>query len=57
VLKHTDGSFMEKFNDYEIAEISTNDRNEITELEKTISSKSNKDIVLIAYQSKDKAEA
>jgi len=45
-----------KFNDYEIAEISTNDKKEISELEKSISTKSNKDIVLIAYQSKDKAE-
>lgn len=45
-----------KFNDYAIADISPEDKIEISELEKTISSKSNKDIVLIAYQSKDKTE-
>ncbi len=45
-----------KFSDYEIAEVSANDESEISTLEKEISNKSNKDIVLIAYQIKNKAE-
>lgn len=45
-----------KFVDYEFADISGKEESEITELEKIISTNSNKDIVLIAYQSKDRAE-
>jgi hypothetical protein len=45
------------FSDYKIADITTSDEADITELEKLISAQSNKDIVLIAYQSKDKAES
>lgn len=44
------------FKDYKIADISSDDQSDISELERTISSKSNKDVILIAYQSKDKTE-
>jgi hypothetical protein len=44
------------FPDYEIAEITNKDQVEITKLEKAITSESTKNIVLIAYQPKDKAE-
>ncbi len=44
------------FKDYCIANISNEDISNISELEKTISSKSNKDIVLIAYQTNHEAE-
>jgi len=47
---------MKDFTDYKIADISTKEETEISELEKSISTKSKKDIVLIAYQSKDKIE-
>lgn len=38
------------YKEYCIANISNEDVNHISELERTISSKSNKDIVLIAYE-------
>ncbi|MDF2587230.1 MAG: hypothetical protein K0S41_1071 [Anaerocolumna sp.] len=38
------------FDDYKIADISAEDINVISELEKTISSNANQDIILIAYQ-------
>ncbi len=44
---------MENFNDYNIANISKDDVNQITELEEVISSKMKKDIVLIAYEHKE----
>ena len=44
------------FKDYSIANISNEDVSYITELEKTISSKTNTDIVLIAYQTINEAE-
>jgi hypothetical protein len=44
------------YTDYSIADIPEEDLNHISELEKSLSSKSNKDIVLIAYQHTDKAE-
>lgn len=42
-------------NDYKIANISSNDMEKISELEKSLN-KPNKDIVLIAYQTGDKAK-
>ncbi len=45
-----------KFNDYNIAELSNNYVSEILELEKTLSQKANKEIVLIAYQHKTEAK-
>lgn len=45
------------FSDYKIADISTTEETEISNLEKSISNKSNKNIVLIAYEAKDKNEA
>ncbi len=42
--------------DYCIADISSEDINHISELEKAISSKTNKDIVLIAYQANEDAK-
>lgn len=45
---------MNDFTDYEIAEITDKDNTVITELEKNLSSKTDKDIVLIAYQPKAK---
>lgn len=44
------------FKDYCIADISNEDVNHITELEKTIASKTNKDIVLIAYETNHEAK-
>ncbi len=44
------------YTDYCIADISNEDVRSISELEKTISSKVNKDIVLIAYQTMNEAE-
>jgi hypothetical protein len=38
------------FKDYNIAEISKDELQSISDLEQSISSKSNKDIILIAYQ-------
>ena len=46
---------MENFNNYNFANITKEDVNQITELEKMISSKINKDIVLIAYEHKEDA--
>lgn len=43
---------IKKFSDYEIAEVSVSDEREISTLEKAISNKSSKDIVLIAYQTR-----
>lgn len=43
--------------DYAVANISEEDVLSITELEKALSSRDHKDIVLIAYQPKDKAGA
>lgn len=42
--------------DYCIADITNEDVSKIAELEKAISSKTNKDIVLIAYQPKNEAK-
>jgi hypothetical protein len=42
------------FNDYNIADISKDDIPSITELERMLSAKANKDIVLIAYQPNDR---
>ncbi len=44
------------FKDYCIADISNEDVNNISKLENTISTKTNKDIVLIAYQTISEAE-
>lgn len=44
------------FKDYCIANISIEDVSNISELEKTINSETNRDIVLIAYQSINEAE-
>ena len=44
------------FEDYSIASISSEDIRSITDLEKTISSKADGDIVLIAYQTKKEAK-
>lgn len=44
------------FKDYCIANISTEDVSNISALEKAISTKVDKDIVLIAYQTKSEAE-
>lgn len=43
----------EEFNNYEIAEISGNTLNQISELEKSMSIAADKNIVLIAYQRKE----
>lgn len=48
---------MKDFNDYTVANISDEDIASISKLEKDIKDKDNKDIVLIAYQPKNKAEA
>jgi hypothetical protein len=45
------------YSDYRIADIPEEDLNNISELEKSLSSKSNKDIVLIAYQQSNKVES
>jgi hypothetical protein len=45
------------FNDYSVAHISQEDIQTISNLEKTLSDKSNQDIVLIAYQPNKKAKA
>lgn len=44
------------FKDYSIANISNEDVSNISELEQKISSKTNKDIILIAYQTIREAE-
>ncbi|ROR27183.1 hypothetical protein EDD66_10797 [Mobilisporobacter senegalensis] len=44
------------FEDFNIAKISEEDVKNISELEKTLSSKAENDIVLIAYQPKDKGD-
>jgi hypothetical protein len=41
---------MSQYNDYTVAEISEDDVQSISKLEKSLSDKSQKDIVLIAYQ-------
>lgn len=41
---------IKEYKDYCIADITNEDVSKISELEKAISSKANKDIVLIAYQ-------
>ncbi len=45
------------FDSYHVANISKDDVTSITELEKQLSEKTNKSIVLIAYQSKDDRNA
>lgn len=45
-----------KFNDYNIADLSNNIVTDILELEKTLSQKANKEIILIAYQPKIEAK-
>lgn len=45
------------FNDYSVADISEEDIQTISKLEKTLSDKSNQDIVLIAYRPNEKAMA
>ncbi len=42
-----------KFKEYEIAEISDSALNRISQLEKSMCAESNKNIILIAYQSKN----
>ncbi len=44
------------FKDYSIANITSEDIRRITDLEKNISSKTDKDIVLIAYQTRTEAK-
>ena len=44
---------MERFNDYEIANLTDSALEQISELEKTMSTQSDRDIVLVAYQNKD----
>lgn len=44
---------MENFNNYDFANITRDDVHQITELEEMISSKMNKDIILIAYEHKE----
>lgn len=43
---------MKEFNDYHVASISDETKNEITNLEKEIKDKTGKEVVLIAYQEK-----
>ena len=45
---------MKDFNEYQFANITENENNEIKKLEHQIKSESGKDIVLIAYQQKNK---
>ena len=45
-----------QFSDYKIADISSKEKDEISDLEKSISINSNKDIVLIAYQPNETAK-
>lgn len=42
------------FSDYKIADITATEETEISNLEKEFSNKANKDIILIAYEAKDK---
>lgn len=46
-----------EYNDYNIAEIPEEDLMNITKLENSLSSKTNKEVVLIAYQHTDRAES
>lgn len=43
-----------QFSDYEIASISAKEEQEISKLEQTMRNGTNKDVVLIAYQPKNK---
>ena len=45
------------FSEYIIADISEEDLTDISRLEQTLCSKTNKEVVLIAYQHKEKAES
>ncbi len=45
------------FKEYNIADIPDDDLKNITELEKSLSTKTKKDVVLIAYQHTEKAES
>ncbi|BCN30727.1 hypothetical protein [Anaeromicropila herbilytica] len=45
-----------KYQSYKLAELKDDELNNITELEKAISSKVQKDVVLIAYESSEKAK-
>jgi hypothetical protein len=45
------------FTNYNIADIPNEDLQNISELEKSLSKKINKDVVLIAYQHTEKAES
>jgi hypothetical protein len=46
-----------EYNDYNIADIPEEFLKNITELENSLSSKTNKEVVLIAYQYTDRAES
>jgi hypothetical protein len=48
---------IKEYIDYNIADIAEDDLKNITELEKSLSSKVDKEVVLIAYQHMDKAES
>ncbi len=47
----------DKFNNYEIAEISETSLNQLSKLEKSLSDESDKNIVLIAYQNKSNEDS
>ena len=47
---------MKDFDEYKVADISNEDVEALCKLEKAISEKTNEDIVLIAYKSKDNKE-
>ncbi len=48
---------LQDFSEYKVADITEEDLTEITKLEQALCSKTSKDVVLIAYQHKDKAES
>lgn len=48
---------VESFTEYHIANLNDDDLKNIKELEQSINAKGNSDVVLIAYQQKEKAES
>lgn len=46
-----------QFDDYEIANISAKEEQELSKLEQSMRNETNKDVVLIAYQPKERAKA
>lgn len=55
MLSLNGGVYMETFQHYQIAEISDSEREKIVNLENSIKDESNTNVVLIAYQSREKA--